>query len=547
MQHIRKQNGGKLIWDTQDWVAGLGAQGNFSVGGSNRKMTDQAGWQNLVRIDPFTLYGILSPGLAPNAYTNSNLLNGVIVAGQVYSNTLALGVSSLGTVHQMSYITSTPSITNAGTFPHLITGTDPVGQDCLLYTHNSSGSQVTSLFYSYYINANWNVGADVNLVSGAGTFDDDFMSSVPATPLDITSGDGDDTNQRTQPHPLAIGSDGNLYIGSGRYLHAYDGSLGTNGTFSSKVLTLPQGFQIIAMRKYNDTLLIAGNYYSNGTSSGTGSLGTGEALVYVWNYIDLDVTQIIPLEDSYVSALFIYRGSPTVITSGISERNGPHKIKVITGISTTKLADFDGIAPVNRGILVADDVLYMNAGGSILTYGDKYNRSSAINHLNTCSVSGVSGWLAYNYTNSQLMASSSAGSTTAAMNNFGDAGTSSGSMFGFSYELDLPNDKRARVTTVRIKYYAPVTANVNNGTFSINLITDYGVGNNNVINAITSLAAPLTKKYKYTSTGGPLPTFTSIALQIIYTASTISGVPLVSRLEIDYEDLDLPANTQANT
>ena len=30
MKHIRKQNGGTLQWDMDDWTAGLGPQGSFS-------------------------------------------------------------------------------------------------------------------------------------------------------------------------------------------------------------------------------------------------------------------------------------------------------------------------------------------------------------------------------------------------------------------------------------------------------------------------------------------------------------------------------------
>lgn len=598
MQNTRTQKGGIITWDTSDWRVGLGAEGAFgSVFGS--KQTDAQGWKNLSNIDPFRIYGLLIPGNAPNAFTNGNLLSGVVVATQIYNNTLSFGVSSGGKVHQMSYLGSNPSITNSGTFPHTITGTSLVGQDTLLYQHNNGGTQVLSLFYSYYNNTYWNVGADVNIVSGVGTFNDTYMSTIPAgitgpgnvSPQSTTTLLGTNTTflttfqvgdtitvsgetvrtisaiasntsltvsvafsttqanvsytyfpnaQRVHPHPLAIGSDGVLYIGSGNLLHAYDGSVGTNGTFYPSVLTFGQGFEIIAIRKYNDSLLIAGNYSPSSTTATND--GSGEGLVYIWNYIDLNTTQVVPLEDPYVSALFIYKGSPTVITSGIQERNGTNKVKVITGISTTKIVDFDGQTPIQRGVVVADDILYMNSGGKILSYGDRYNKSDAINHIASCGVTGVSGFLAYNFSNSSLMGSANNGTSTSVVDDFNNAGTDGGSLTSFSYQLPLPHQKRARIVSVQIQYYQTLATNAGNGTLSMDLITDFGTSTN-LLSNVSSIALPLIKKYLYNSDNSPLPHCTTIGWSMTFTGPTTTGIPTISQVQIEYEDADIGSNT----
>lgn len=598
MQTTRTTKGGIVTWDSVDWRAGLGAEGSFSSSFSGDKQVDAQGWKRVTKIDPFRIYGILTPGLAPNAYTNSNLLSGAIVAGQIYNNTTMFGISSGGKVYKTSSFGNTPSIINAGTFPHTIAGSTVVGQDTLLYAHNSSSIQVVSLFYSYYNSTNWNVGADVNLISGIGTFNDTFMSTIPtqatgpgtvqtagtttlvgtntlflttlrigdtilvsgetvrtvtaiASNTSLTVGVAFSTSsaglsytyfpnsQRQHPHPMGIGADGVLYIGSGNLLHGYNGSVGANGTFYPSVLTFLQGFEIIGIRKYNDSLLIAGNYSPVGVAQNDGA---GEALVYIWNYTDLNVTQVVPLEDPYVSAIFIYRGNPTVITSGIQERNGTNKVKVITGISTTKIVDFDGVIPIQRGIVVADDVLYMNSGGKILAYGDKYNKSNAINHIATCSVSNTSGFLIYNFGNTNLTSSSDDNASTASLNNFDSAGTDAGSLTSFNFQLPLPHGKRARVVSVQIQYYQTLDANASNGSLAMSLITDFGT-TTSLLSGVTSIATPLIKKYLYTAAGTPLPHCTTLGWSMTFTGPSTTGTPFISQVQIEYEDADIGSNT----
>ena len=79
-----------------------------------------------------------------------------------------------------------------------------------------------------------------------------MMSTMAGSPLAGT----DLTDGQNVEHPMIVGDDDVLYVGSGRYLHGYDGQIGNEGTFYSKVLTLPLGYTITSMQKYNNYLAI---------------------------------------------------------------------------------------------------------------------------------------------------------------------------------------------------------------------------------------------------------------------------------------------------
>jgi len=525
MKHIKNSKGGIIKWGADDWHKGLGAGGSFSA--TNYLQQTQAdGFLSLSKIDPFRFYGSVCPGYYSGATASGGSLAGVISAGAFYDNTTAYLVDAGGKIH--SYNVSTNTLSSAGSFPHTITGTTPVGQDGIIYRHKITATTYsTSFFYSYYNSLNWNVG----VYSGFSTFDDTFMSGTIDTPrLDITTAspaDGKDVDQRTAPHPMEIGADGVLYIGSGRYVHAYDGNAGTAGTFSSRVLTLPLGFQIVAMKKLQNIFLITGNYYNQANS-------TGEALLYTWDYVSSDITSVVSLEDNSVSSLFLWNGAPTVTTYGVTARNGGNKIKMISGNSVTKLADFDGTAPANRGIVVINDIIYLNAGGKIIAMGDKYKKSYDINHLYSTSQQGTSGALLW--TDLQQGFVASAGVTPCLNIMQSSNGTGDGNLKTFYFDPEFDYMKIGRVKSVTVKYYGLCTAGA--GTMSLQLFTDNSSTSSLVINALDTVALPLQKRYSQTTAGAPLPSFSTVALSLVW--PTVGASPVVSTVELEYELLDVP-------
>lgn len=536
MQHIRRTDGGSVIYDSADWKAGLVPQGLF---GQNQDLKSVGinGFSQLTTIDPFTVYGILSPGTGPSANaTNNSSLAGLISAFELTDNSNGLGVDVGGKIQSIAITSPTPVISTSAPFPHTITGTTPIGQDGILYRHNYSSASVVSFFFSYYNNSQWNIGICTNTFA---VFEDDFMSVRPATPLVV--GDSQDTLQKTYPHIMEIGADGLLYIGSGRYLHAYDGNVGaTYGTFYSKVLTLPQGTVITGLKKYQDVFLITANFYSTSTTGSSGNDGTGVALLYVWDYTSLDIISVTPLEDFYVSGVFLWKGNPVVMTTGGTSRNGRNKIKVVTGNSVTTVASFNGVIPIHRGAVVVNDIIYLNAGGKVITVGDRYEESKAVNHISSFRVTGASGVLFYNtsITNINLTGSASDGSTSYQFNHLnslkGDANCSTP-----GYSPIFPPGKIGRVKFIEIEYYQIMTYAASNGDVSLSLATDSGQTNTLIVSAVDTVDRPLIKRYTRGTAGEILPKFATFSLSLSWNTSAGTDSPTISRIVVDYELLEI--------
>lgn len=520
-----------IVWDENDWQAGL-MQGVGTAGLPALK--GNVGSRTLTAIDPYRNYGYLSPGSFPVEATNSSELAGPIIAGAISSadSNIIYGIDAGGKIQKLTYNTNTLT-----TSFHTIAGTTPIGQDCLIYRHNSGGVQVNSLFYSYYQTVNWNVGAYISFSS----FSDTYMSTTPATPLDIATAspaDGKSTDQRTQPHPLCIGADDILYIGSGRYLHAYDGATGADGTFSSRVLTLPAGFQIIGIIKYNDLLLIAGNYTNS-----------GEALIYVWNYIDVDTTQVIPLKDPIVSSLFIWRGEPNAITYGSLESRGQIRLKRIVGNTAVKITDFNqSVPPVFRGVDSTGQTLHVNCGGNIVTVGDVLSDVGyKVNNITNLVVAGVSGWFKIIPDVNLTYIASASFSTTYKLSKFiprSDTNYTTAIYRSGYVEPLFPIGMIGRVKSVMAFFKSPVT-NEASKNHAIILDTDYSNASTNVI-IQTSLSSPLVKRYFVNNTGGVLPTFISISLDMVWQNGGVSAwvdYAVVSKVIVEFEDIAIDPNS----
>lgn len=595
-KHTRQGNLGYIIFDESDFGGGLVPQGQFSS--TSIKQTKYQGMAGLAGIDPFRNIGILQPGMAPvNATNATTALAGEVIAGvfDTSSNSQIYGLDIGGRLQQINFITNT--ISTGGTFPHTITGSSPVGQDAIVYQHNSGSTttQVYSVFYSYYNTTDWNVGALVNMT---GTPDDDFMSTVPTQPSGLGTVDTNGTTtlagtgtkfleelnvgdtilvsgetvrtiatitsntsltvtaafstsasglsftyfpnaERTSPHPMCVGADGILYIGSGRYLHAYDGATGTNGTFIPRILTFSAGIQIQGMVKYNDFLYIMVNYAS---STITGGIPTaGSSAVYIWNYLDEVVTQIIPINEPYASSIFIWRGMPTVTAYGAIERNGYVKIKHLVGNQAQKVADLpSSTSPVLRGIDSRQDTLYLNIGGQIISVGDRFSlgqNNYDINYIGYATFLNNSGWI-YNLQTSSTTPAilvSSAQSTNYAFSKLTGGYATSSAITQF-YEPDFPVLKWGRVKSISVYFYQPVLLSVSNPAFTLLLYTDYG-SSTQIISGSQSLAAPLIKKYLEDTSNNPLPFFTSVGLQFIWASggSSASATHQISKVIVEYE------------
>lgn len=550
MPQITENNQEATITFTgEDFVSGLSTNGTFGQTNIFPQMS-KYGASNLQNINPFITYGVLSPGYGSTNVTNNSVLSGVVVSGVVQGSTNAFLVDAGGKFHKYDY--TSQQIINSGNFPHTIVGTTPVGQDVIVYKHNVGGTapanQIYGVFFSYITATTWNVGVSNSPFSA---IIDPYMSVTPANPLG--SGDYNDPAQIIAPHPMEVGSDDVLYIGSGRYIHAYDGSVGADGTFYSQVLSLPVGFTIVGLKKYQDVMLIAGNYNTDTTNS----IG-GEALLYTWNYIDLDITEAIDLEDPTVVSLFLWKGIPHVMTVGEKEGRGTNKLKAIVGNNVTLRSTFNLTAPINRGVDASSNVLYVNCGGKIIQIGDPYNLNSSqlpvnqIGQMPNASL-GISGWVKNlgvepsNLTNYGLIGASST-TSSGGTNSLATFITSIGQNWNTNatyltpfFDVPKPPGKAVRLKNIIMENYNTYTL----ADFTFQFLYDYGsTGFAPIFTSNAALIVPLTKQYKYDVSGNPLQRCTNIAFELLWNsnATVTATPPRITKIILVFEFLDLLSN-----
>lgn len=185
--------GGKATYSYDDFTSGLIPQGTIASTIQPYISHGYNGLASTSNVDPNITNGILQAGYNPSANaTNNGGLAGLLVAISATDNSTAYAVDAGGKIQKITTSTNPVTLATGGTYPATITGTSPVGQDGILYTHFSSSTLVTSYFYSYYNNANWDVGA---LLSSFAAPDDNFMSTVP-TNFGLMATESTDSDQK---------------------------------------------------------------------------------------------------------------------------------------------------------------------------------------------------------------------------------------------------------------------------------------------------------------------------------------------------------------
>jgi len=520
--------GGTIIFDGDDFI-GFSPQGGKTAG---RLVKSSPGFSYAQNLDQYRDIGYIQPGLLYSTATlaTTQLANSYGVGFAIDNSDEGYILTDAGKVLQYNYTTN--ALTNAGNYPHTIAHgahTTFSGKDCIIYQHNVGGVIRRDLFYSFNDNTDWDVGV---LNPANDTFDDDYMSvggvyGPPATPLagaDLTYG-------KDYPHPMAIGSDDVLYIGSGRYLHGYDGGQGAEGTFQAKVLTLPAGFIITCLLSTGTNLLIGGIYAN--TLAPLVSPLNNEAKVYVWNYLDQDITYNIPCDDGYISSLINYRGIPTAITAGYVLNRGGIRIKVLTGDYFNTIAELPtSIPPLFRGVDSVANQMFINADGKIYTVGSPFSNDYEVNQPVAASNSGDSGFIKnvfYATSSNRNLISSS----TADLSVFRSGFSESASFYSTKAEPLFPNLQQGRITHFIVYYKGTSTAGR-----SIRFILVNETGNQIlVLNDTTEIAEPLIKKYEISDYDGkPLPFFKDISVLAVWGGGDGStSCPIISKIQLNFE------------
>lgn len=534
------QNGGTITYDQDDWLAGLDTT---SGGSSNRKLG--SGFAFSDRVDPLRFLGYISPSYNPqdvtnNAQVTSLIRNGVINGANAYliaGNGVGVGG---GIVHKLDLALPAGTISTTAPFPHTIdhAHTNETGSDIVNYTANVASTPTLLTFFSFSDNTDWDVGI---YNPTADTFNDDYMSTIPASPLAapyLTGG-------KSAPHPLIVGDDDILYMGDRNFVHAYDGATGADGTFYPAVLTLPQGWIITCFCKSNDQKLLIGAYYAPSASSSIEYLGSAKA--YKWNYLDLDFDYAYDLHDNYVSEMANWNDTVIAFTSGRRSQTqaGTYKLQAIINGGFKVLQTYStGTLPIRGGVEVVEQDIYWNGGNTYFYAKNQFGENFIFGNIGGSS-SGVSG-ICRLFSSSVFLLHYSNGTQA---NGFGLQYGSSDyaaapSAYGKVATPTFPERKRGRLKKVELYFMTTATGG---RTFSLNTVLDKDGGS--VTLSATSTVTNLQKQVLDFRASGtstiPLGDFSTLQPQFIWaTGSGATDAPVLEKVVYFFEYTDIDQGLQ---
>lgn len=535
----QNQTGGRIIFDADDFLEGLNLQYDAPSSPAQRIGN---GFASATGLNPYRFLGYASPGFFANDCTNVSQVAAYIRNG-VPNGTYAYLIGSGALLHQLNVQTATPTLTSDATWPHTITHgghTSIAGEDIVIYNANIGGTSAARLFYSWNDNTDWNVGT----YDFAATFDDDFMTTVPAGTLlsgattpTLASGAG-------KPHPLTVGSDDILYMGDQNYVHAYDGNTGANGTFTAAVLTLPLGFTITSFARTSNFLMIFAYRAQNaGTVSTLGGFYYGETRCYAWDYISLDPTYVYTIDDNYVSEAFEYQGTVGCFTRGrtldLANTDRNNRVQIFNGAYFEPLFTFSATAvPGRGGVNIIDRAIQWNSNGDIFQYGSNYPGLPVGLQKIGKVTNGVSAGVLKSFTSRDLYISAGAGA------GLGMEYLRTGSYYdqaSFNTVLaqpDFPQGNYGRVKRVKIAFAKTNTSTLS-ASISVSLYSDGFDTTSSIINAVSTInSTNLVKEYMYTDGGAELPVFNALQLQVNWNSATGTGqAPIIKNVEIEYENV----------
>ena len=511
--------GNKIIIDEQDFLGGFPPQpqDNSSVKIGN-------GFGFAANFNPYRYLGYALPGHLGIAPTNADQFSGVIKAGDFDGNNTNYLIDTNGLL-QAHTVSSHTIIKTGGTFPYTINHAhaSEIPDDCIIYKHNVASVLTSSFFYSFNDATDFDIGCYVGLT---GTPDDDFMSQTGAGAVTTPLTGSYLTGGKSYPHPMIVGEDGLLYIGSGRYLHAYDGEATATGTFNAAFLTFPPNFVITSFTKHNGLLIIGGSY--------TGALSTNyqKASIFTWNYLDADPTQEYELNEKLVGTVFVWNGRLTVVTSGDPGLFGRIRVKQYIGNSFTTVAEINATIPSYRSFCFKSKQLWLNCGGKIYSVGTPFSDSYELNQLTTLTNSTGSGCLMPN-----LVANGFFGGGTTCFDSLENTSNyhSAGEMESKAIMPLFTPGKKGKV-----KYIDLYFQNTASGgrPLEITLRVDADSTTKTIFSTAT-IALPLIKHIVRDTSDAPFPMFAEIKVNLQWqnSGASTSIPPMLSKIVIEYEEV----------
>lgn len=428
-----------IRWDALDWFSGMLPTNTTGTIFTTPFEGSYHGFTNMNGLDPYRKPGYLMPAFAGVVPTNSAALDAITRNAVVSGDDAYMGAGAK--IHQMDIATKT--VTNGGgTFPHTITPhgahTGVVFEDIIDYYVGTT----KYLFYSWLDSAD----ADIGRYDLSTTFDDDYMTTVPAGAAGFDS---------SFPHRFIKGADDILYVTDGRGIHAFDGQTGANGTWSKNRLTLPKDYVATSFAKSGDYLFIFA-YKNTGVAVGSAYNYRSQCAAFMWDYSSEDPTRNIPIQGNYVNGGFSYQGTVGCFTETPTYYN-----QYATGFTSQMLLwdgdkNFldtvtfgDGI-PGHGGVEVFGNTVMWNSYGAIYQWGSPYKGLPNALHKTLQAGGSTSEGVLKLVGGQRLIAS---------------AGTSPDPMYIYYQDyalpsfttpivpLSLPQNATARVTCVKIYWY----------------------------------------------------------------------------------------------
>lgn len=513
----QNQEGGSIVYDKDDWLAGM----DTTSSGNSHGIT--GGNPQMLEIDPLRKYGYATVSFNPVDVTNISSITSLITNGVVKGDNFYMIGGDL--VHKMSSMGS-GSISTTAPFPHTIAHGAHTGEtayDIVNYYIYNGGTQKLCAFYSFQDGTDWDVGIyDYD----ADTFDDDFMSTVPTSPLAapyLTGGAG-------FPHPLIVGDDDVLYIGDRNFVHAYDQ---TTGVFSAAVLTLPKGWIITCFTTTQDLQLAIGAYFTTGQGTGS-AYNRGMAKVWFWSYLALDIDYSRDLNDNYVSEILPWGTTIVAFTQGrksLTER-GIYKLQVLKGSQFEIVKSWNtGGIPTRGGADTSGSDLYWNGGGAIYAFTKRPDNGQYI--LNNIFTQGSSGGIFRFLTGSATYHSSFGAGTGNGLryfaSNYNDVGTLGAQVASPIFPVNMQGD----LVRVTIKFGDTFSGG---RAFRLNTALDYS----SIVLVDDMITLTSTRKVQVTkrTDGTPLGQFNSIQPVLTWSdnlGGNATDAPEVEWIRYDYK------------
>lgn len=505
----------RATYDSEDWLGGLHPYPTQDL-----SLLQQGGnlFSYQQSINPFRFLGHLTCGRNGTAVTNAEaVMTSYILNG--YNSGDNAWLIEATKVHKLNHISHTMINDTAGTgYPHTISHgahTSIVSSDCVLYNHKVGGTSALRFLYSFSDATDWDIGTcDMATV---GTFDDDFMSTAPATPLGasyITEGKG-------YPHPMIVGHDDICYIADRNYIHAYDGqdASDNDGKFFPAVLTLPKEYTIRGFAKFPPRSLAA--FASSGIIDNSSA---AQSAVFFWDYLSLDPYEIKTIDENILTAPFEYMNTTGCIGYG---RDGRKKLYIYNGNIFKDVAWFSGNPPINGGIDILGEEIRFLSGGKLYSYGNQYGLEKKLNCIDrfdyTSNGSGF--YRVFSTSNGDYYSTDT--KNFKYLNNGGYDGSN-----GIFYTTYQPLGK------IRVKEIKVFFSKVTNGIgFKLSLGSFNGT-EYLLLNGLSNISIDDLKTVikPYTYTGAIIPELNGLYLHGEFTGGTgTSAAPIINKIEIDYE------------